>query len=271
MLGKDIARLITLVNKYTSIDEQTLTRDISQKLDINIKTFTSWMSDPIKMEHKIGRPYVAYMRRMFESILLRDLIQGLVKKVFKIAQGEFVGFWIICGTEVVLLKDTARIETLKQKNKSRFYNDELHITLHDFSATVEAIQTAQVLNRPGTALIGEQDFVGYHIMTNYLTNKSCSSLLKIPIIIRSTIGPRVVGLLDIQNRLYKNDEGKLVLVKPRCSEEPLFTMQEVDQIREAALKEYNEKLHEIIQALDYLDPETSPSNGMGELIIKNGI
>lgn len=263
MIGKDIADLIQLARESKGIDEEAFTKKIAHKLDINIKTFQSWVSDPTKLGHKIGRPYVAYLRKIFEPLLLKDLIVSLVNRVFKIAPSEFIGFWLKCGTEVILLRDSSRSELIKPSKDYKHRNDEVYLTLHDQILTIDAIQTAQVFNLTGDEIASKREKVNPHIMAGHLTNGTCTNLLKIPLITGSSIGPKVVGLFDLQNKLVKGADGKFIQWSADLagSGPQSYTQEEIESIREVGLKDYNDKLKKIIKPLDYFDPETSPING----------
>ncbi len=263
MIGKDIGDLIQVVLESKGLYEEAFIKNIAHKLDINIKTFQSWISDPVKMEYKIGRPYVAYLRKIFEPLLLQDLIVSLVNKVFKIAPSEFIGFWLKCGTEVILLRDCSRSELIKPSKDYKHRNDEVHLTLHDQLLTIDAIQRAQVFNLTGNEIMSNRENGNLHIMAGHLTNGVCTNLLKMPLITGSSIGPKVVGLFDLQNKLEKNEDGKWVQWSANSdkAEPQPYTAEEIESIREIGLKEYNDKLKKIIKPLDYFDPETTPING----------
>ena len=265
MIGKDIGDLVRLVLESNGLDEEAFTKNIAHKLDINIKTLQSWITDPAKREHSIGRPYVAYLRKIFEPLLLKDLIVSLVNKVFKIAPSEFVGFWLRCGTEVILLRDSSRSELIKPPKEYRYRNDEVHLTLYDQILTIDAIQTAQVFNLTGDEISTKREKVNPHIMAGHLQNGACTNLLKIPLITGSSIGPKVVGLFDLQNKLVKDDDGKWVQWSDKLNVPvPHYSQEEIDAIRDVGIKEYNDKFKRIIKPLDYFDPETTPINGAGK-------
>lgn len=258
MYGKDIAFLLDLMNKQGEKERNSFKKSLAKKLDINLKTINSWVSNPSKMTYKIGRPYVAYMRRIFESLLILDRLRALEDKIFKIAPSEIVSFWLVCGTEVILLKDSTRNELLKPVKKFKYHNNEVHKRLSDISVTIDSIQTARVINLSGDGIKNHKKKVIHHIMTSHLSNGICYSILKIPLIIGSLIGARVVGLIDLQNKLEKVSGGKWQPIhSDEINQKALYTNEEVDLIRDVALKEYNSNLKEIIEALDYLEPDTS--------------
>lgn len=258
MVGRDIAHLLNRVHgNGTPKDEAALKRALASKLDINIKTLNSWMSD--KADAKIGRPYVAYLRRFFEPILIREKLHAIEESAFTIAPSECICFWIVCGTEVILLKDSVRNELLPQQYK--FHNDEIHKLLSDDSMTVDSIQETKVINTYGEEINHHKKKDFPHILTYLLSGGMCHSLLKVPVVIRSAIGPRVIGLLDLQNKLEKKPDGSRKPIqeqKGQRSTDSIYTEGEVISLRDMVLTEYNTDLKVIMDALDYLDPATSP-------------
>jgi hypothetical protein len=263
MYGKDIAYLVDAISKRTGKSDTVVKKELADKLDINIKTLDSWISGEGKTENRIGRPYVAYIRSIFEPILITERLHSLINKIFKIAPSELVCFWLACGTELILLKDSARNELLKPIKQSKYHNDEIRKRFSDVSMTIDSIQTAQIINTSGAGITNYTKRVSHHILSSHLANNICYSILKIPLLIGSSIGPRVIGLIDLYNKLEKTSEEKWqpVIVKPTQEDGALYTIEEVDTIRNIALKEYRDNLKKVIESLDYIDPETTPHNG----------
>lgn len=258
MVGRDIANLVTMIlDSHPEQDEVSIHKELANKLDINIKTFTSWITK--KADNSIGRPYVAYLRRICEPFLIKARLQVLEEKAFAIAPSEFICFWIVCGTEVLLLKDTARNELFPSQFK--YHNDEIHKRLTDISMTIDSIQETKVINAFADGISSHKKKVVSHTMTNHLSGGICYSMLKLPLVIRSTIGPRVIGLVDLQNKLEKNEKDEWKPIQDQLGKrntDSIYTEQEIDAVRELALSEYNDHLKPIMEALDYLDPQTSP-------------
>lgn len=262
MNGKDIGFLITLICEKNKQNEITLKRELADKLDISVKTLHNWITDPAKMKSKIGRPYVAYLRRIFEPLLIVDRLKELENTAFDITPSELICFWIVCGTEVILLKDSVRVEPAESKHAVQYTNDEIHKRLSDESITVNAIQTAQAVNLHGPVLHECVNKNAPHIVTSYLSKQMCYSLLKIPLVVRSVIGPRVIGLIELENKLSPSSGGVRKPIDPTTAVEPsaypCFTEKEENVLRSKILNEYNKKLSKIMAALDYLEPDTSP-------------
>lgn len=262
MYGKDIVHLVDIMQKHSNKDESNIKKELSDKLNINIKTFNSWMTDSKKINSKIGRPYVAYMRKIFETHIIKNILRSIEDKAFKIAPSEFICFWLVCGSEIVLIKDSARNELLKPITKFRYFNDEIHKMFNDNSLVVESIQKAQIFNISGCKANNCQKIVAPDIYRGYLCGGVCISTLKIPIVMGTPFGPRVIGLFDMVNKLTRNQEGKLLpfSLKTELFEESLYTEEEVSSLKNMIHKEYDNNLRQLILALDYLEPDTASFN-----------
>jgi len=260
MYGKDIAALLNLTEKHDKKDQNSIKKELAKQLDINLKTLESWVSAPEKKLYSIGRPYVVYLRKIFEPLLLLEKIRELEEKIFKIAPSEFIGFWLVCGMELILLKDSVRNQLLKPQKKYKFYNDELHKRLSDNSMTIESIQTAQIINTSGDGINAHKKKIIPSTMANLLSGGKSISLLKIPLITGSSIGPRGIGLLDIRNKLEKREDGEYyqISIDENNRKKAFYTKDEVEQIRDIAQREYTTNMKEVLDALDYLDPQSSP-------------
>lgn len=264
MDGQDVARLVSLIAHECGKDEQVVKKDLSDKLDVNIKTFNSWTTEGKgKRDVKISRPMVAYLRRIVEPLLIRPRICTITSKLFALVPSECVAFWLVCGTEVILLKDSVRSQCVDQ-NKEYNQNDEIHKTLNDGSMTIDAIQNAQIVNTTKSFIKNYGD--SNHLYVNYLTNSECHSVVKIPLIVGSKIGPRVVAVIELQNKLDNNGSGKQSVIKEnsRSSDVGIFSSDDIDRIRTEALQGYNNTLKELMASLDYFDPLTSPQFQLGD-------
>lgn len=262
MLGKDLETLINLVHQKNKKDVTVIKKELADKLNINVKTINNWITVHHDSESRIGRPYVAYLRKIFEPLLIRDVLRVVADKAFAIAPSELVCFWLVCGTEVVLIKDSVRNELLQPPRIFRYYNDEIHKTLNDISLTIESIQTTQVINTSGKGKKELAYLETPHIVTTYLLNNHCYSNLKIPLIKGSNIGPRVLGLLELVNKLErKADKGFEPMVHTAYSEnDNFYTSDEINALRSMALNEFADHLKGIMRALDYFEPDTSLIN-----------
>jgi hypothetical protein len=258
MLGRDIALLVDMTKeRETRKDDSGIIKEIAEKLDINIKTFNSWINE--KVDYRIGRPYVAYLRRIFEPLLFKERLHALEESVFEKVPSEFIGFWVVCGTEVILLKDTARNALFPVSQ--RYFNDEIHKRLTDISTTIDAIQETRVIN---VFDAGDGIYKGNtapHTVTHHLSGRTCFSMLKVPIVTRSSIGPRVVGLVDLRNKLASvNCSGwePVQRTPGNRSTDTIFTNEDIELIRQIAYREFDTNLRKLMEALDYFDPDTSP-------------
>jgi len=225
--------------------------ELARLFDVSIRTLSSWESSSGK--HRLGKPYIAASHSVFARRLFKPVLLGIASKASTIAPSEFVCVWMVCGMQVVLYADVA-LHTISPSGRQEFFNDEISKPLGEKSMTVAPLQAGEIINLSGDDINKHPEKRLKNRHSHYFADGICQSLLHIPLIIRTSLGPRPVALLALENRgsINRDAGGTFTVRKPVSGThgEQFYSPDEVAKLKSLLGDAFDSELKDIYEALD---------------------
>lgn len=225
--------------------------ELARLFDVSIRTLSSWESSSRK--HRLGKPYITASHSIFARRLFQPILKEIASKASTIAPSEFVGVWMVCGMQVVLYADVA-LHTISPSGRQEFFNDEISKPLGEKSMTVAPLQAGEIINLSGDDINKHPEKRLKNRHSHYFADGICQSLLHIPLIIRTSLGPRPVALLALENRgsINRDAGGTFTVRKPVSGThgEQFYSPDEVAKLKSLFGDAFDSELKDIYEALD---------------------
>ncbi len=219
-------------------NEAMMSREsLSQLLDISLRTMINWENQGINV--KLGKPYILALRAIFESRLLKHKLQQITKAAYAIAPSRYVSIWLVCGYELMLMRDVAYHAEFIGDDK--FLNDEIRKSIREKSLIVYPLKHNKIVN-----LAGEENIRNHpgksktESDTQYFKDGVCKSILHIPFFSETEVGARPAALLVLEEIEGNDGEG--------------YNEDKIVKLKELLIENFSNGIGKICKALDFYRP-----------------
>lgn len=224
---------------YFLRQEAKMSRESLLKLlDISLRTLINW--ENLGEKFKLGKPYILALRVIFESKLLKDKLQKITKGAYDIAPSRYVSIWLVCGHELMLMRDVAYHAEFKGDDK--FLNDEIRKSIREKSIIVYPLRHNEVIN-----IAGEKNIRNHpgksetESDTQYFKDSVCKSILHIPFFSETEVGARPAALLVLEENIKQIED----------NDNKAYEEDKIKELIDLLKDNFNNGIGKICKALDF--------------------